>query len=67
MVTASEEGLLLNVIFIFNPEQTTKERERVCVCQHAIFTIPAFVLGKRLMGIILPVSMLPPFRIVILN
>jgi hypothetical protein len=51
---ATEEGLLLNVILArtFNPEQATKEPERLCACQHAIFKIPGFVLGKRLMGII---------------
>ena len=63
MGTATEERLPLNVIHVltFQPEQTTKERK------HAIFKIRGFVLGKRLMGIIHPVSMLPAFRIVIVN
>ena len=63
MGTASEVGLLLNVILIFNPEQSTKKRERFCICQHAIFKVPGFVLGKCLMDIIKPVSVLPAFRI----
>ena len=65
MVTATEEGLLVNVILIFNPEQTAKERETLCVCQHAIFKIPGFVLGELLMGIIHPVSMLSAFRTIL--